>query len=97
MGKLFFYFPALLFKALSLFLPCIDLHTDGAQTVIIMLIIHPGRIDLLFEDIDLSFQLLFQQIGLIELIPCRFNGTVDLLDLFLNGLILCFHLLMALV
>ena len=84
-------------KGIFLFLSCIDLNTDRIGAVSIVLVIHPYRIDLLFQDIDLPFKLLFQQIRLIELIFCSFDGKVDFLDFLLDSFIFCLHLIISLI
>ena len=68
---------------------------DHIGTAAVMLIVHPGRIDLLFQDIDLAFQLLLQEIGLIELVFRRLDLQIDLLHLFLDGLVFRLHLIIA--
>ena len=54
----------LILQRLFLCILGLDLRMDHIGTAAIMLIVHPGRVDLLFQDIDLAFQLLLQEIGL---------------------------------
>ena len=96
-----FQFPAHLalffLKRLFLFLPCPDLRADYIGTFLIVFVIHPHRIDLFFQDIDLAFQLLLQKVRLIHLVSRCLYGEIDLLNFLLNGLVLCFHFVIALV
>ena len=95
--KFFFYFRLLPVQRISLFLSCLNLHADRICSVIIVLVVHPGRIDLLFQYVDLSLKLLPEKICLIQLILRSFNSQIDLLNFLFDGLILRFHLVVAFV
>ena len=84
-----------LFQRSFLLLPRFNFNTHCIHTIIIVFVIHTGRIDLFLQNIDLSFQLLFQKIGLIELISGGFDCKINAVDFFLNGIILRLHLLIT--
>ena len=68
---------------------------NGLGPAAVMFIIHPRRINLFFQDVDLPLQLLFQKIRLVKLVLGSLDREVDLLDFLLDRFIFRFHFLIA--
>ena len=71
---------------------CINFTLQGFLTVLQMLFISSGGIDLLFQDVDFPFQLSPQHAGVVQLGTGLFNALIQFFDFRLDLIVFLFNM-----